>query len=138
MGRQLLLEQWMNEKFSQKHMKLITKICKNLTPNLLKPEYTRINKFNPTYGHCYIACEALYHLLGGKQSGLDVYRARDADGVVHWWLKDGVEIIDPTKDQYLSIGKRPPYDNGKKGGFLTKKPSKRAEFLLQTIQEESA
>ena len=122
-----------NETHSTKHSKLIKKIKENLTPDLLKPEYVSLNKTNPTYGHCYTACEALYHLLGGEQSGLDIYRARDAEGVVHWWLKDGVELLDPTKDQYISAGKRPPYANGQRGGFLTKSPSKRAGLLIQRV-----
>ena len=108
---------------------LIKKIVDNLSQDLLKPEYLAGNRTNPLSGHCYVAAETLYHLAGGKNSGLIVKRARDDDGVVHWWLeKSNGKILDPTAGQYR-FGKA-PYKRGVAGGFLTKLPSKRSKIFI--------
>jgi len=44
----------------------IKKIQAALTPDLLKAQYRGSDI--PYYGHCYVAAEALYHLLGGLHS----------------------------------------------------------------------
>jgi hypothetical protein len=116
----------------------IGRILSVLTPDLLKRDYREANKTNATYGHCYTASEALYHMLGGKASGLRPANGRDANGVVHWWVKskDG-RIIDPTATQYTSIGLNPPYEVGKGGGFLTKDPSRRAQTVIDRVSAAS-
>lgn len=61
-------------------------------------------------------------------------RARDEDGVVHWWLEDEKgAILDPTAEQYTDLGKTPPYSKGRRGGFLTKAPSYRARTILDQL-----
>lgn len=116
----------------------VSKVLNVLTPDLLKKDYVEANKTNATYGHCYSASEAIYHMLGGKASGLRPANGRDANGVVHWWLKskDG-RIIDPTATQYTSIGLNPPYEAGKGGGFLTKEPSRRAQTIIDRVNATS-
>lgn len=82
-------------------------------------------------GFCYIATEALFHMLGGKTSGLTPVCARYPEGT-HWWLVDGNgNILDPTVDQYGDDD--PPYSLGRKMGFLNgySKPSKRAVRLME-------
>ncbi len=107
----------------------------SLTPDLLKPEYREGNRTNPSYGHCYVATEALYHLLQqhGVSGGWSPVRARDSSGVVHWWLEssDGW-IEDPTEDQYPDDDSA-PHDHGRRGGFLTKRPSKRAQVVIDRV-----
>jgi hypothetical protein len=100
-----------------------------LSPDLLKKEYHSENAINPMFGHCYVATEALYYLLN------DPVRYRPARDIVHWWLVDLYEnrIWDATKDQYLSVGKVPPYQNGKRSGFLTNFPSKRCKIVLNRL-----
>jgi hypothetical protein len=118
----------------------IGRILNVLTPDLLKKEYREVNKTNSTYGHCYAASEALYHMLGGKDAGLVPMTGRDANGVSHRWLrsKDG-RIIDATATQYTSIGLNPPYENGKGGGFLPAgkapagTPSRRAQTIIDRV-----
>jgi len=113
---------------------LSSKIKSKLSPDLLKPKYRLINSYNPMYGHCYIASEALFHLNGGKASGLSIKRARDDFGISHWWLEsDDGEILDLTADQYKVFGFDPPYSKGVKTGFLTKEPSKRAKLLMSRV-----
>ncbi|MBS3908071.1 MAG: hypothetical protein KGZ93_00330 [Actinobacteria bacterium] len=106
-----------------------------LSPDLLKSAYVIINKGNPMYGHCYAATEALYYLLGGKESGWQPCRGKDAEGVTHWWLRnaDG-QILDPTVEQYTTVGKKPPYASGRNGPFLTQQPSKRANEIIARVK----
>ena len=63
-------------------------------------------------GFCYIATEALFHLIGGEKSGYFpcYYKIKNES---HWWLqnKDG-HILDPTMDQYKP--KKPNYKLGKR------------------------
>ena len=102
-------------------------------------------------GNCYVTCEALYHLLGGKKTGWRPAYVK-YKGDTHWFLAqwipkypfnpnesgaDGHQglILDPTYKQFRNL---PPYHKGKFCGFLTKKPSKRAKLLMKQMlwQEE--
>ncbi len=112
--------------------KLRTAIVAELSPDLLKPQYLRLEKRNRFTGHCYVASEALYHLRGGVASGLLPQCVRH-EGGVHWYLKrqsDG-HIFDLTARQFSSP---PPYEIGKGCGFLTKKPSKRCQVLIRRVK----
>lgn len=94
-------------------------------------------------GNCYVTCEALYHLLGGKKARLVPHTLRH-EGDTHWYLvlkqptmflgNKPVEfmelIIDPTASQFKT---RPQYGNGRGTGFLTKKPSKRAREMMKRM-----
>ena len=117
---------------------LMAAIRKVLTPDLVQPKY-RGHPENPMFGHCYVASEALYHMLGGKVAGYQSYRGKDDTGDVHWWLEDTLtgHRYDVTADQYLSVGKRPPYAAGRAGPFLTKKPSRRAQIVIDRVHSAS-
>ncbi len=104
-------------------------------------------------GNCYVTCEALYHLLGGKARGWTPHTVRH-EGTVHWYLVncDGLDgdavdgdtaafamhlgelgnkfILDPTASQFKS---RPPYHKGRGRGFLTKGPSRRAREMMKRM-----
>jgi hypothetical protein len=85
-------------------------------------------------GNCYVTCEALFHLLGGKQAGYKPMCMRH-EGDTHWFLKhqSGL-IIDPTVSQFKS---RPDYATAVGRGFLTKGPSLRArELMVQLVYQE--
>lgn len=85
-------------------------------------------------GHCYVASEALYHLLGGKDAGLTPMVLKTSHGT-HWFLRTSTgQIIDPTSDQFL---KKPSYELGRPCGFLTKQPCKRTQIVLNRIKELS-
>lgn len=80
-------------------------------------------------GNCYVTCEALYHLLGGKRSGwTPAYLKHEGD--THWFLRQGELILDPTVKQFKT---KPDYGKAKGCGFLTKQPSKRAKVLMKTL-----
>lgn len=111
--------------------RLRTVIVAELSPDLLKPQYLKLENRNRFTGHCYVASEALYHLRGGLRSGLLPQCVRH-EGGVHWYLKrrkDG-RIFDLTSKQFSSL---PPYESGKGCGFLTRKPSRRAQVLIRRV-----
>lgn len=110
---------------------LVRSIQAHLTPDLLKPQYR--GSEIPYYGHCYVASEALYHALGGEDSGWVPARARDGNGIVHWWLEKDDQILDVTREQYDARDLEPPYAQGRRAGFLTKQPSRRARTLLDRL-----
>lgn len=111
-------------------MRAVTSV---LTPELLKPRYrTWHSPANPTAGHCYVASEALYHLLESRD--WCPRWAPDGDHT-HWWVQHvhSGEILDPTAHQYTVHGLTPPYGDGRGCGFLTRQPSKRALVLLHRV-----
>ncbi len=115
-------------------MKLIKAIQKSLTSDLLSKQW---RPFADEYctGHCYIAAEALYHLIDGADAGLKVFVASYEEGT-HWWITNNKgKIFDPTKIQYTAYGEQPPYEKGRRGGFLTKQPSKRAQIVIDRVRE---
>lgn len=85
---------------------------------------------NPLRGHCYVASEALYHLLG-RDSYIPT-RARLC-GETHWWLRhqDG-DVLDPTAAQFSE-----PffYEKGVGGGFMTRQPSRRAQVVIDRVRQ---
>jgi hypothetical protein len=108
----------------------IRKVQQSLSPELLVGRWK--NQSHPLEGHCYVAAEALWHLLGPKKWKAVCASYVDEGGkATHWWLvhKDTGEIADPTKEQYEPG--QPPYHLGKGTGFLTRLPSKRAKVVLK-------
>lgn len=93
-----------------------------LTDDLLKPGY------GPK-AHCYVASEAIYHLMGGRESGLTPMTIRH-EGGVHWYLRMDGEYLDATADQFETPV---PYDQGTGRGFLTRQPSKRAAEVIRRV-----
>ena len=85
-------------------------------------------------GNCYVTCEALYHLLGGKRSGWKPMCMR-WENDMHWFLQRGATIMDPTVSQFK---RRPNYALAKGKGFLTVKPSKRAKALMGQLVWQQA
>lgn len=86
-------------------------IRRKLTPDLLTPKYRFENQTNPTYGHCYHSSQALFYLMNTNE--LVPMCGKDYRDDYHWWLQNGDKIYDVTAEQYYSVGKLPPYENGK-------------------------
>lgn len=89
------------------------------------------------WGNCYVASEALYHILGGRGSGWVPMRIRLGRSCVHWFLKhraSGV-ILDPARLQFKHKGwwRAPDYSKARGSGFLTKRPSARARRLMTRL-----
>jgi 5-methylcytosine-specific restriction endonuclease McrA len=116
---------------------LLTKlIVSQLTPDLLTAEWaaSRREGDHPLKGYCYVASEALYHLAGGASSGLSVYRCSLPVGGSHWWLADpNGRILDLTAAQFSSP---PPYAQGVRTSFLSRKPSSRAAKLIAKVRAQ--
>jgi hypothetical protein len=108
-------------------------VIDSLTDDLLTPKYRRMKKDNNlpnTFGHCYVASEAAYYLLGGKEEGWKPMHMTHL-GASHWFLKhESGFILDLTYNQFKSPL---DYSKARGSGFLTKEPSKRAKKLLMKI-----
>ena len=143
---------------------LIVAVQASLTPDLLsKGERDRLEPGDHfTTGHCAVAAEAILHLIRryypevsakpvcatyrevGKGYGAWLKGVHpDADRRTHWWvlIEHGPfhwQTIDPTREQYLSDGSRPPYAFGKGKGFQGRRckstgvqlPTKRARVVI--------
>jgi hypothetical protein len=105
-------------------------IAESLTDDLRRPPWR--GSPNPLAGHCYVASEAAWHLLGAASSRWRPTFVKHR-GVSHWYLenKDNGEILDITAGQF---DEAPDYSSGIGKGFLTKNPSKRAAALLGSIR----
>lgn len=100
-----------------------------LTDDLRRPLWQ--GHSNPLAGHCYVASEVTYHLMGGKDAGLTPQFVRH-EGQPHWFLRDADGlVIDPTADQFDTLV---PYNRARGCGFLTKQPSRRAQIVLDRMQ----
>lgn len=103
-----------------------------LTPDLLKGRWKK--QTHPLSGYCYVASEALWHLLGKTDwKAVCATYSDDTGRATHWWLvnKNTGKIVDPTKEQFPNT---PPYHLGRGVAFLTQNPSKRAQTVLNRIQ----
>lgn len=104
-----------------------------LTPELLREPYrTWVEQegAHPVTGHCYVATEALFHLLGGKAAGWAPMHQQH-EGGPHWWLRGpSGEVVDPTVEQ---CDTPVPYELGRAKGFLTREPSKRAQIVIRRV-----
>lgn len=90
-----------------------------MTDDLLKGNFS---------GHCYVASECYFHLVNEPLKPMNIQH----EGVSHWFLKntENGEIIDITFDQFKT---GVPYNQARGRGFLTKKPSKRCQKLIDRI-----
>ena len=112
-------------------MSLVAKIQRALSPDLLRGPWAIHTPTHPHAGHCYVASEALYHLLGGKQAGFTPMFVRH-ENQPHWFLRGPQgKIIDPTAAQFRT---RVPYERAVAKGFLTREPSRRARIVLERVR----
>jgi GNAT superfamily N-acetyltransferase len=109
---------------------LVAATTESLDDSLRKPQY-RGNP-NELAGHCYVSCEALFHMMGGHESGWVPQNVKH-EGDQHWYLRHSKtgEILDPTASQFRTPV---PYHQGRGRGFLTKQPSKRAQEVINRVQ----
>jgi hypothetical protein len=118
----------------QKKMKAEINIAKRiiecLSDDLLKKEYINVIDKNKYTGHCYVATECYYYLHYQKFS---VYHIKHENST-HWFLKDeNNSVIDLTAAQFKTDV---PYEQAKRGFFLTNKPSKRTQILIDRVMNK--
>jgi len=121
-------------RYSENNLSLVMGLIKrNLTPDLLTPRYRPENKTNPMYGYCYPSTQALFYLMDTDL--LVPMVGTDYRNEYHWWLQDGKKIYDLTAEQYYSVGKIPPYHNGKKGKWYGwgQRPQQRSLDLIVRV-----
>lgn len=110
-------------------------VQKWLSDDLLSAQQlTQRSGIHFTEGHCAVAAEAVYYLLGGKAAGyVPVVLPRKILGNnTHWWVrhKNTNIIVDPTAEQF---GDEPiPYHHGVPCGFMCH-PSKRTKTLIKRV-----
>lgn len=102
-------------------------VRESLTPEL-RYGTAKAEKDDGCLGYCYVASEAVWHLLGGRSSGLVSEQVRH-EGVSHWYLRrhDG-SVLDLTACQFTAPV---PYGAGRPRGFLTSHPSSRAKVVIE-------
>ena len=101
----------------------------NLTDDLRKKPWK--GHPNPLAGHCYVASEAIFHLLGGRENGWKACTVR-FHGANHWFLEHPeFGILDPTAEQY---DEPVPYHEARGRGFLTSQPSQRASKIIDRVE----
>lgn len=109
---------------------LVSEVQAVLCDELRRPEWR--GERNPLAGHCYVASEALYHLLGGARSGWRPVFLRH-EGKPHWFLRHRElgAIADPTALQFASP---PRHELGVPKGFLTgERASRRAQVVIRRV-----
>lgn len=138
--------------------KLKRAIVASLSVELLDKKYRAFLKPSDASvrGHCAVASEAFYHLMGGKEAGLmpavcgyevdekgclhfNSAAASDFRHETHWWIqgpKNGKRgagtVIDLTAAQFDFPF---PYEKGRHVGFMQprQKPSKRAQVVIDRV-----
>ncbi len=106
-----------------------------LTPDLLKRPWRDNAGADPMSGQCYVASEALFHLIGGKGAGWTPMVLRH-EGTTHWFLKhQSGKIVDITASQFRTPV---PYDQARGCGFLTREPSRRAAEVIRRVRSVQA
>ena len=117
---------------------LLDAIRSALTADLLTPEWrarAAEPQARPYTGHCYVAAEAAYHLLGGRAVGLHPMSVSREHGGPHWFLVDDAgNIIDPTSEQFAQRELERLYAHARGRGFLTKQPSRRARIVMDRVR----
>lgn len=129
-------------------LQLSNKVRAACGPEFISKRFLRLRPAtaHPTWGNCYVASEALYH-LGAKDAGFKPHwiilkecncGAPECKGGPHWFLRNPEtgKNLDPTVKQFGGI--IPEYERGTCCGFLTKKPSNRCKLMLKRIKKHHA
>jgi len=119
---------------------LIARIRKHLGVQFTKPANRKHRPADavPSWGCCYVSCEALWHLGARDEGFVPAYlwldESESAIFASHWILirADG-QVLDPTVDQFDAP---PDYSSPKRCGFLTKRPSYRAQKLIALVKAD--
>ena len=115
----------------------VNEVLRNTNGKLLKKQYkNKWNKNNPTFGYCYIVCEAIYHY---SNENLYPYCINYGETIgTHWYLKDDKNnVIDFTGNQFnfpvdYSKGIRKSFFKGSiktNKGFISKRGYEVAKLL---------
>jgi hypothetical protein len=125
--------------------RIIDAIRAELGPHLVKSNYRKFlpKDAKPSWGTCYVASEALYHLWGKENGFTPVripYKVNRTMNGQHWFLEhrpSGFQV-DITADQFTKSppNRVPDWTKAVPAGFLTKKPSKRAQQIIDVVRKK--
>jgi hypothetical protein len=112
-----------------------------LTDELLDSKYKEAKlgrKRRPYEGHCAVATQAMYFLLGGKDSGYEPKQINH-EGSSHWFLLAPDKTpLDLTAEQFktpvpyhLAVGRG--FSTGRQG-HDTPPPPKRAKIVMERVR----
>jgi hypothetical protein len=127
---------------------IVAAVRASLTDELLDAYWRRYRQtarfVSATTGHCFVAAQAVYWLLGGSQAGwvgcvmkIDPTKPRDT----HWFVRhrESWLVVDPTADQFPSP---PDYALGRGCGFSTRRqgkdavgPCKRTKVVIERAKQ---
>lgn len=137
-------------------------IIESLTPDLLEKKYLALLDPNDPVetGHCYVASEAFFYLIGGKQSGfLSFVCPYFTDGKEYWFIDPPLNVIFRKETHWwtrapkgdilgtgiihdVTVGQYDfefPYQYGRHAAFMHPKkntPSKRARLIMDRVEEK--
>lgn len=111
--------------------KLSAAVIANLTPDLVKDEFKFLQRKSLLGGHCYVASEAMYYLLGARNSEY-MPASIVHEGVKHYYLKHRVTgaALDLTAAQFATPV---PYEKGRGMAYRQSKASKRAAIVIERV-----
>ena len=97
-------------------------VLRRIQKFLKKPEAVKFVKAgiyrkgkHPYWGHCYVASEVLYHMLGGESSGYEVFQM-EHENQSHWFLKNrNGRVLDPTWQQFTT---KPDHSKARRTPFM--------------------
>ncbi len=108
-------------------------VLASLSPELVLPQFRKLQENHPLGGHCYVASEAIYYLLGGRESGY-MPASVTHEGVKHFYLKhrETGSTLDLTSGQFRTP---PDYKQGRGSAYRQSEPSKRAAIVIARVRE---
>ena len=110
-------------------------IKRNETPDLLQRQHIEINKRRNGFGFCHTDAGASYIIFGSQN--LRLMRAKDNQGIYHWWVADNDNnIIDLTAQQYSASELKRLYANGEKSGLLGFRYRPRVMTMVQRVCQD--
>lgn len=98
--------------------------------SLLKGQY-RLAASGGLVGHCYVATESYYHVVGGRENPDYTPCVVSHEQTTHWFLDGPNGVIDLTFEQFDS---EPPYEQGR-GCGMQNTPSKRCVLVLEHLSQ---
>jgi hypothetical protein len=112
---------------------LAAAVIASLSPELVLPQFRKLQENHPLGGHCYVASEAIYYLLGGRKSGY-MPASITHEGVKHFYLKhrETGSTLDLTGGQFRTP---PDYKQGRGSAYRQSQPSKRAAIVIARVRE---
>ena len=111
---------------TERSLRVARAVRDSLTPDV-RQKGTRASTEDGDTGFCYVASEAIWHLLGGPDSAYVPHRIVH-ERRSHWYLMNPAgSVIDVTVGQFRRC---PQHESGARRAFIHPTPSKRAQLVM--------